>query len=97
MSALAAALPTPSDAPRSTSKPGPTGECAVYGPGDQADWLAVDALRHKPRDWATARRIVHEKLDLGVDGPSGDKFRYHWRGKCGCWTPELKAWIEAQS
>ena len=97
MSALASQLPSPDEAPLSLSRPGPTGECAVYGAGDKDDWIAVDGLRRKPRDWATARRIVHEKLGLESYGPSGDKFRYHWRGKCGCWTPELKAWIESQS
>lgn len=95
MSALAQKLPAPAEVETSRVKPGPRGACAVYGPGDKEDWLAINELRLE-HDWATARNVVHSQLDLGKL-PDGDKFRYHWRGKCGCWSDELKVWIEAQS
>jgi hypothetical protein len=95
MSALASSLPAPSDIAATRIRRGPTGACAVYGPGDKEDWIAVDALRRE-HSWQTARAIVHEQLNLGAL-PDQDKFRYHWRGRCACWSDDLKAWIEAQS
>lgn len=94
MSALASSLPAPTEVVAAKSKPGPRGACAVYGPGDKEDWLAVDVLRNE-HDWKTARAEVHSKLGLDKV-PDRDKFRYHWRGRCGCWTPELKEWIDEQ-
>ncbi len=96
MSALAAALPAPGEVAGVKGKPGPKGACAVYGMGDQEDWTAVDALRRQ-HDWKTARAVVHSQLGLGSPSPNGDQFRYHWRGKCGCWSGDLKEWIEARS
>lgn len=96
MSALADRLPSPDEVSAVRARRGPTGACAIYGPGDKEDWLAVNALR-RGKDWAIARRTVHEQLGIEPPSPDGDKFRYHWRGKCGCWTDELKAWIESQS
>jgi hypothetical protein len=96
MSSLATRLPSPNEVVSSRSQRGPVGACAVYGPGDQEDWLAVDALR-RGSDWKTARNVVHQQLVIEPPSPNVDKFRYHWRGKCSCWTDDLKTWIEAQS
>lgn len=96
MSALASSLPAPSEVVGTASKPGPRGACAVYGPGDKEDWLAVDTLR-RGKDWKTARAVVHTELDIGGSLPDHNKFRYHWRGKCGCWSSDLKDWIEEQN
>lgn len=94
MSALATSLPAVDEVIVARTRKGPIGACAVYGPGDKEDWLAVDAIRTK-FDWKTARAEVHTKLELG-GFPDRDKFRYHWRGRCRCWTPELKEWIDEQ-
>ena len=96
MSKLATDLPSPAEVTIVRTKRGPTGACAVYGPGDKVDWIAVDTLR-RAKEWKIARASVHEQLGIKPPSPDTDRFRYHWRGKCSCWTPELKAWIEAQS
>lgn len=98
MSKLAQKLPPPDKVARvSRGGPGPIGACErAYGLGDEEDWLAVDALRHNT-NWKNARAQVHAQLGLQPPTPSLDKFRYHWRGKCRCWSDDLKAWIEAQS
>lgn len=96
MSALANRLPAPTEVTAAKSKPGPKGVCTVYGPGDKEDWLAVNALRIE-HDWKTARTQVHAKLGITGRTPDKDRFRYHWRGVCQCWSDDLKEWIEDQA
>lgn len=72
--------------PTNPVRRGPANQCfPLYGDGKIEDWQAVEDLRSQGHDWRNVQWIVDGILN--VDKPLIlDKFRYHWRRKCFCWT-----------
>ena len=74
-----------------TAVPGPVPACQrVYAEhSDEETWAAVHDLVSR-----TSWKFAHERIDslLEVTERIGmEKFRYHWRRRCSCWPPELRA------
>jgi hypothetical protein len=87
MSKLAATIAN-ADVPAPRTRRGPSADCDVYGPGDLEDYDAVDDLRRRT-SWAHAHAEVDKAA--GIERRFvNDKFRYHWRMRCGHWTDEQR-------
>jgi hypothetical protein len=88
MSRLAQSLATVTPEVSERVRKGPTGVCHGKYPADLEDWREVERLR-LATSWREAQRLVDAQLDVADPIPN-DKFRYHWRRKCWCWSDELR-------
>ena len=88
MSQLAQSLADITAANAARTRKGPPGACQGRYPADLDDWAEVERIR-LATSWVEAQRVVDAQLGLSTP-LHNDKFRYHWRRKCWCWTDELR-------
>lgn len=69
---------------------GPANQCfGVYAP-DLEDAQAIDDFRRRPSEsWPSAQAMFDDLAGVTRKIPN-DKFRYHWRRRCFCWSDDLR-------